>query len=99
MKRSVARVRPWLSWLFAAVLAVGGVAHWGHHVADPDCDAAASPHPCVSCSALHGAALASEAVAAGPPARLVVSAVVAPVTPTTAAPARSACGPRAPPVA
>ena len=53
--------------LTLAILALGAVLHLKHHLDDPHCDNTATrdSHPCVSCSGLHGAAVAeNEAVRA-----------------------------------
>jgi hypothetical protein len=70
MTRTAHAIRPLAATLLVAVLALGGAAHLAHHLADPHCDDGPGPrsHPCVSCSALHGAALVAESVAAAPPA-------------------------------
>ena len=84
-----------------AFLALGAAAHLKHHLDDPDCDSGRFPssHPCVSCAALHGAAL---------PAEAIVATLVRPYAPTehprsevsavAAAPPREPAA-RAPPIA
>jgi hypothetical protein len=90
--------RPLAALLIAAVLALGGIAHAWHHVADRDCAGAAGPHPCTQCSMLHGAAIVAVAVT------VVAQAPAAPGTiplRVHAAPSRIArvtCAPRAPPI-
>jgi hypothetical protein len=90
---------PWAPLLLIAVLVLGSLAHLGHHLADPGCDSGASPHPCVACSSLHGAALAAEGVTAQPPARVAARPQPSPVPASPAAPVLAAGGPRAPPAA
>jgi hypothetical protein len=87
--------------LALALLVLGAVAHVAHHAMDPSCDDGRghSSHPCVSCSVLHGAALAAQAIAIAPatPAHVhdlrlpEISVAIATVLPTGA--------PRAPPLA
>jgi hypothetical protein len=89
----------WAPLLLLAVLVLGGTAHLGHHLADPGCDSGREPHPCASCAALHGAALAAEAVAAQPPVLLDVPRRPLRVAAAPAAAVVPAGGPRAPPVA
>jgi hypothetical protein len=56
------------TFLAFAFLALGAAAHLKHHLDDPQCDGGTIPtsHPCVSCLALHGAALPAQELVATP---------------------------------
>jgi hypothetical protein len=91
--------RHWTALLLAVVLVLGSAVHFGHHLLEPGCDEGTGPgsHPCVLCVSMHGAALASDAIAAAQPIRLETSGVVIDVLAAPRPVARISGDPRAPP--
>lgn len=90
-----------LPLLLLALLFAGTAAHLGHHWLDPECGAESGPssHPCVACSALHGAVEPDAGVAslAAPPRP--DSWVPQSTTTARDAAGLSTTSPRAPPLA
>ena len=101
MKLRRAHLRALASAALLAAVTLGSACHFWHHLADPSCEAVGKhgSQPCATCSALHGAAIATKPVSPAPPIRITVAFL--PLSPAEgpARPVLPEGAPRAPPAA
>ena len=100
--RAIGRsLKGWAPILVLLLLAAGSVAHFGHHLLDPDCGS--DPRPthatCASCAALHGGITQATAAEVPVVSRPETQALPLAAETSPAASAPRLTSPRAPPQA
>lgn len=101
MLRSRSAFRHLAGLVLVAVMLVGAVCHFGHHLIDPDCGASPShaSQPCATCAGLHGSATAIDSDIPIGPVVIQVADVAQHDSPLATSRYDFAGTPRAPPIA